>query len=279
MIATINTGVTDIPGMTEEATRYFRDLYDHLIRVADQVDNYRDLLSSVMDTHLSTVSNRLNVVMKQLTIIATIFLPLSFLTGFFGQNFALLVRWIGSTWSFWVFAVAVDIVTVVGLIWCSAAAAGWVARRSDAVAPPEDGRVDRSAAPGGAEGQALRPLRRVGLVAGPPVLAAVGHREAELLAPVHQGADLLLVLAHERQRPGVAVADTPGGPERLLQAPGLAAGLDDGVGAVGDVGPDVGVTVGQEVGGAQPAVVLVDAQEPRLDFEQARPRRPRGRPW
>ena len=93
MIASINTGVTDVPGLTDEATRYFRDLYDHLIRVADQVDNYRDLLSSVMDTHLSTVSNRLNVVMKQLTIIATIFLPLSFLTGFFGQNFAFLVRW------------------------------------------------------------------------------------------------------------------------------------------------------------------------------------------
>ena len=88
MMASINAGVTDVPGMTDEATRYFRDLYDHLIRLADQVDNYRDLLSSVMDTHLSTVSNRLNVVMKQLTIIATIFLPLSFLTGFFGQNFA-----------------------------------------------------------------------------------------------------------------------------------------------------------------------------------------------
>ena len=76
------------------------------------------------------------------------------------------------------------------------------------------------------------------------------------------------MLAHEGERPGVALADPPGGPERLLQTPGLAAGLDDGVRAVGDVGPHGGVAVGQEVGGAQPAVVLVDAQEPRLYFEQ-----------
>jgi magnesium transporter len=54
--------------------------------------------------------------MKQLTIIATIFLPLSFLTGFFGQNFATLVRWIGSAWTFWFFAVGVELATVVGLI-------------------------------------------------------------------------------------------------------------------------------------------------------------------
>jgi len=92
MMASINAGVSDVPGMTDEAARYFRDLYDHLIRLADLVDSYRDLLSSVMDTHLSTVSNRLNVVMKQLAIIATVFLPLSWLTGFFGQNFGFLVN-------------------------------------------------------------------------------------------------------------------------------------------------------------------------------------------
>ncbi len=116
MIASINDGVTDVPGMTDEASRYFRDLYDHLIRLADLVDNYRDLLSSVMDTHLSTVSNRLNVVMKQLTIIATIFLPLSFLTGFFGQNFAVLVRGIMSGWAFWVFAIGLEVGAVVFLV-------------------------------------------------------------------------------------------------------------------------------------------------------------------
>ena len=116
MMAGIASGVTDVPGMTEEGSRYFRDLYDHLIRVSDQVDNYRDLLTSVMDTHLSTVSNRLNVVMKQLTIIATIFLPLSFLTGFFGQNFALMVRFIAATWTFWVLAVGLELAAVVFLV-------------------------------------------------------------------------------------------------------------------------------------------------------------------
>jgi len=88
MISTLNAGMVAIPGMTDQGSAYFRSLYDHLIRISDLVDGYRDLVSGAMDTHLSMVSNRLNVVMKQLAIIATIFLPLGFLTGFFGQNFA-----------------------------------------------------------------------------------------------------------------------------------------------------------------------------------------------
>jgi magnesium transporter len=88
MIAGLNSGMVTIPGMTDQGTAYFRNLYDHLIRISDLVDGYRDLVGGAMDTHLSMVSNRLNVVMKQLAIIATIFLPLGFLTGFFGQNFA-----------------------------------------------------------------------------------------------------------------------------------------------------------------------------------------------
>jgi magnesium transporter len=92
MFASLLGGVADLPGMTEEDERYFRDIYDHLIRISDLIDTYRDLLTSSMDVFLSTVSNRLNVVMKQLAVIATIFLPLTFITGFFGQNFAWLVR-------------------------------------------------------------------------------------------------------------------------------------------------------------------------------------------
>jgi magnesium transporter len=94
-----------------------RDIYDHLIRISDLVDGYRDLLSGVMDTHLSTVSNRLNVVMKQLTIIATVFLPLSFLTGFFGQNFSYLVSHITGRWPFWVFGIGLELVAAAGLLY------------------------------------------------------------------------------------------------------------------------------------------------------------------
>jgi magnesium transporter len=89
-------GIAQLPGLAEEDERYFRDIYDHLIRISDIVDSYRDLLTGAMDVYLSTVSNRLNAVMKQLTIIATVFLPLSWLTGFFGQNFGFMVKHISS---------------------------------------------------------------------------------------------------------------------------------------------------------------------------------------
>jgi magnesium transporter len=116
MMAALLAGADDLPGMTDDTERYFRDLYDHLIRLSDLVDSYRDLLTSAVDTHLSTVSNRLNIVMKQLTIIATIFLPLSFLTGFFGQNFAWLVVHITGWWQFLIFGIGLEAAAVVILL-------------------------------------------------------------------------------------------------------------------------------------------------------------------
>ena len=79
------------------------------------MDSYRDLLSGATDMYLSTVANRQGEVNKQLTIIATIFLPLTFLTGFFGQNFSYLVtHWIHSEWSFWVFGIGLLVVSAIG---------------------------------------------------------------------------------------------------------------------------------------------------------------------
>jgi magnesium transporter len=103
MIASLNGGMVEIPGMTDQGAVYFRNLYDHLIRISDLVDGYRDLIGGAMDTHLSMVSNRLNVVMKQLAIIATIFLPLGFLTGFFGQNFAWPIAHLQSDFAYFLF--------------------------------------------------------------------------------------------------------------------------------------------------------------------------------
>jgi magnesium transporter len=116
MVSTMLTGVVPIPGMTAETERYVRDLYDHLIRISDMVDSYRDLLSGSLDAYMSMVSNRLNDVMKQLTIIATVFLPLSFLTGFFGQNFAWLVGRLGSLGAFIGLGLGTEVVAVIALV-------------------------------------------------------------------------------------------------------------------------------------------------------------------
>ena len=66
---------------------YFRDVYDHTIRVIETIETFRDLLSGILDIYLSSISNRINSVMKVLTIIATIFMPLTFIAGIYGMNF------------------------------------------------------------------------------------------------------------------------------------------------------------------------------------------------
>jgi magnesium transporter len=75
------------PLIDENLTVYFKDVYDHTIIAIETVETYRDILSGMLDIYLSSMSNRLNEIMKVLTIIATIFMPLTFITGFFGMNF------------------------------------------------------------------------------------------------------------------------------------------------------------------------------------------------
>jgi magnesium transporter len=77
----------DYPYIESRTAVYFRDVHDHLVRAFEMIDSYRDLVGNTLDAYLAAISNRLGQVMKQLTVIATIFMPLSFLTGFFGMNF------------------------------------------------------------------------------------------------------------------------------------------------------------------------------------------------
>jgi magnesium transporter len=73
--------------LVKDATQlYIRDLYDHIIQVMDTTETLRDILTSMLDMYLSSVSNRMNEVMKVLTIIATVFIPLTFIVGVYGMN-------------------------------------------------------------------------------------------------------------------------------------------------------------------------------------------------
>jgi magnesium transporter len=116
MVSSILSRVVSLTGMTDDTERYIRDLYDHLIRISDMVDSYRDLLSGSLDAYMSMVSNKMNEQMKQLTVIASIFLPLSYLTGFFGQNFAWLVNHIGSVPAFFGIGIGTEVLAVIGLL-------------------------------------------------------------------------------------------------------------------------------------------------------------------
>jgi magnesium transporter len=96
-----------------EAEPYFADVHDHLIRSFEILDSYRDLMSGMLDVYLTTVSNRLNEVMKQLTIIATIFMPITFITGVFGMNFGHLPQVEHDNgYFFWIVLLFMAIITV-----------------------------------------------------------------------------------------------------------------------------------------------------------------------
>lgn len=78
---------TASPLITEPTEPYFRDVYDHTIQVMDSVDTFRDTVSGLLDIYLTSLSNRMNAIMKVLTIITTIFIPLTFISGIYGMNF------------------------------------------------------------------------------------------------------------------------------------------------------------------------------------------------
>jgi len=101
-----------IPQVQERTALFFRDAYDHLARLNEQIDSARDLLGNAVDAYLSVIANRTADVSKQLTIFATIFLPLSFIVGFFGQNFTEV-----QTRPFFFVMVASMVVVPVSMLW------------------------------------------------------------------------------------------------------------------------------------------------------------------
>jgi magnesium transporter len=99
-------------GLVDEKTTVFlRDVYDHTIQVIDMVEALRDMVSGMLDVYLSSVSNKMNEVMKVLTIIATIFIPLTFIAGIYGMNFEFMpeLKWHWAYPIVWVIIIAIGI--------------------------------------------------------------------------------------------------------------------------------------------------------------------------
>ena len=99
--------------LNESTSLYFRDVYDHTIQIIDTIESYRDILGGMLDIYLSTMGNRMNEVMKVLTIIATIFIPITFIAGVYGMNFKFMPE---LDWRWGYFMVWGIVVVVVGIM-------------------------------------------------------------------------------------------------------------------------------------------------------------------
>ena len=77
----------DTPLIEDRTRNYIRDLYDHIIQVSESIDLYREMVWGLMDMYMTTISNKMNEIMKVLTIMASIFIPLTFMAGIYGMNF------------------------------------------------------------------------------------------------------------------------------------------------------------------------------------------------
>ena len=113
----LSTLMKEEASLIQETTQIFiRDLYDHTIQVMDTIESFRDVLSGLQDLYLSTVSNRMNEVMKVLTIMATIFIPLTFIAGIYGMTFEYMpeLKWHWSYPMLWVLLVAIFVLMLFG---------------------------------------------------------------------------------------------------------------------------------------------------------------------
>ena len=119
ILATADSLFSRLPGFTGDGSHdYFRDVYDHLLRIVDSIESYRDVLTGLLDVYLSAQSNRINQWITRLTVLGTIFLPLTYLTGFFGPNFGWMVRHVGDAWQFWILGVGLEIASIsILVIW------------------------------------------------------------------------------------------------------------------------------------------------------------------
>jgi len=118
--------------ITEDMRPFYRDVYDHLVRVVDLAENYRDLISGSLEAYLSVVSNRLNEIMKVLTIFSAIMLPLTFIAGVYGMNFENMPE-LHSRYGYYAVWVIMLVVAVAMLLFFRAR--GWIGSKKEGERP------------------------------------------------------------------------------------------------------------------------------------------------
>lgn len=106
----------ELPYIGREMEAYYEDIYDHLVRIIDLIDTLRDLISGAMEIYLSNISNKLNVIMKTLTIVATIMMPATLIASIFGMNFKFM-PWLSSPYAFTGTIVVMILIALVMLLW------------------------------------------------------------------------------------------------------------------------------------------------------------------
>jgi magnesium transporter len=121
VIAQLTRG--EVPFIREGTRVYLRDVLDHIVRTVEMLELYRDLVLGARDIYLSSVSNRLNQIMKTLTIISVIAMPMTVITGFFGMNFDALPG-LHNVWAFWVAVISMLAIVGTMLVWFRSK--GWV---------------------------------------------------------------------------------------------------------------------------------------------------------
>jgi magnesium transporter len=135
------------PFITDDTRIYLRDCYDHAVQLLDLLESYREIAGDVRDYYLSSISNRMNEIMKTLTVIATIFLPLSFIAGVYGMNFdTTLSKWNMPElhWRYgYPYALGLMLVVAIGmLLWFKRR--GWLGRFGEGRTDEIEGKTDRN---------------------------------------------------------------------------------------------------------------------------------------
>jgi len=106
---------SDTPMIGDRTRLYFRDVSDHVLRVSEALESLRDMVSGLLDIYISSVSNKMNEIMKVLTVFASIFIPLTFLTGIYGMNFEYMpeLKWKWAYPVLWVFMISIPAILLV----------------------------------------------------------------------------------------------------------------------------------------------------------------------